>query len=531
MVSAPPDTKTAAADRTVIEIAAALQAGEYERAAQLAGSVLALGMHHPIVYNARALAFQQKGQFREALTEFSRARGLAPNDPNLLIAIGVCFINAGTPTEALQAFDAAIALDANNAQAHYRKGWTLEMLGERGKARTEYESAIAINPLHPEALGSLAALLATAGDITNAQTLAERALAVDPNQPTAVAALGTIDLAEKNFPSAEARFRMVLEDPQLTLRARAIIHGLLGDALDGQGRAADAFDAYRFGNNEIRKLYAHSYTGRARPRDFADRISAYLREAPLQPAMPEKVADNAQARPLSHVFVIGFPQSSEPRVVPALAANAQIAVLDDRDLLAEVAEIYLTSDAGLQRLASLTGSELEARREAYWQQVRESGVNVENKALLDLQPMNALKLPLIAKLFPDAKLVFQMRDPRDVVFDCYRGHFGMNSVNFEFLTLETAAELYEAVMRLVDIARERLPLAEHQIRFEDTTSDFGKRFAALCDFIGIDPTPAADIRIAPQSESPLHWRQYREQLRFVLPQLRPWAEKFGYESD
>src|SRR5271170_3404263 len=96
MVSAPPDTKTAAADRTVIEIAAALQAGEYERAAQLAGSVLALGMHHPIVYNARALAFQQKGQFREALAEFSRARGLAPNDPNLLVAIGVCFINAGT---------------------------------------------------------------------------------------------------------------------------------------------------------------------------------------------------------------------------------------------------------------------------------------------------------------------------------------------------------------------------------------------------------------------------------------------------
>jgi tetratricopeptide (TPR) repeat protein len=519
------DPKAATADRIVGDIAIALRASDYQEAARLADSVLALGMHHPVVYNARALAFQQKGEYREALVEFSRARGLAPNDPHLLIAIGVCFTNAGSPNEAIQAFDGAIALDPKNAQPHFRKGWTLEMLGEHDKARAEYETAVALDANHAEALGSLAGLRAAAGALDDAQAFAERALAQVPNQATASVALGTVALAKKDFAGAETRFRTALKDDQITLRARAVVHGLLADSLDGQGRAAEAFEAYRFEKNEIRKLYAQSYTNRARPREFADRISDFLRLSPLD-SWSAKAAPKS-APPRAHVFLIGFPQSLNSRVGSALAAHPQIGMLE-RDALSDMSEMYLTSDTGLQRLSLLSEAEIEAARDTYWKRLREAGLKIEDRVIVDSQPLNALKLPLIAKLFPDAKIVVLLRDPRDVVLSCYRGHYGMNTLNFEFLTLESAAEFYEAVMRIVAAGREKLALDEHVLRFED--GDAG--FADLCDFIGIDKAPVVAAALRPlQSESALGWRGYRESLRFVIPQLRSWAEAFGYPLD
>jgi tetratricopeptide (TPR) repeat protein len=525
MVTQGLDPRAASADRIVGDITTALRASNYEEAARLADSVLALGMHHPVVYNARALAHQQKGQYREALVEYSRARSLAPNDPHLLVAIGVCFTLVGSPAEALQAFDGAIALDKKSAQPHYRKGWTLEMLGEHDKARTEYETAIALDANHAEALGSLAALRAVAGSLDEAQALAERALALVPNQATASVALGTVALAKKDFAGAETRFRTALNDDQITIRARAVVHGLLADALDGQGRAAEAFEAYRFEKNEIRKLYAQTYTNQARPREFADRISDFLRLSASGSWKSDAAPKSAPAR--AHVFLVGFPQSMNPQIGAALAAHPQIGLLE-RDVLSDLSEIYLTSDTGLQRLSLLSEAEVEAARDTYWKRVREAGLQVEDRVVVDSQPLNALKLPLIAKLFPDAKVVVLLRDPRDVVLSCYRGHFAVNTLNFEFLTLEGAAEFYEAVMRIVTAGREKLTLNEHVVRFEDGDASF----ADLCGFIGVEKAPVAATSLRPlQSESALGWRGYRDSLRFVVPQLRSWAETFGYPLD
>ena len=56
-------------------------------------------------------------------------------------------------------------------------------------------------------------------------------------------------------------------------------------------------------------------------------------------------------------------------------------------------------------------------------------------------PLNTVLLPLVAKLFPDAKILFALRDPRDVVLSCFRRRFGMSPQMYDFLTLEGAARL------------------------------------------------------------------------------------------
>ena len=535
--------------QSVDGVITAMLAGDYERASLLATTALALGQRHPVLYTARGLAYQQQGMFREALGEFTQARLLAPGDPNIQNAIGVCLLNLNNPMEAIRAFETTIALDPNNAQAHYRKGWTLEMLGNRDDARTCYERAVEIDPNHADALAGLAGSIATSGDTERAEALARRALAINPNQPTAIVAMGIVELEAKDFASAEKRFRSVADNPLLTFRARAVVHGLLADALDGLDRTDEAFAAYRFEKNEMRKLYAQSYVNERRPGEVADEITAFIEASSPETWAAPRETGGAGARPAHHAFLLGFPRSGTTLLEQVLATSPEVVALEEQDLLAEMAQTYLTSAPGLQRLASLGEADLAPLRERYWTQVRDKGIDVAGKSLLDKLPMHTIKLPLIAKLFPDARIIFALRDPRDVILSGFRRHFRLNPVMFELLTLESAVDLYASTMRLAVAAREKLPLAVHEHRYEDLVADFEKTASATCAFIGVAWTEkmrdfhraetgldvrspsAAQIRRPLNPDSVDAWRRYREQLSPILPLLRTWTERFGYPAE
>ncbi len=207
--------------------------------------------------------------------------------------------------------------------------------------------------------------------------------------------------------------------------------------------------------------------------------------------------------------------------------------------------------SGPQQLADLRflgAAAIKRFRKRYWETLDSFGIDARNKILVDKQPFNSVRLPLIAKLFPEAKIILCLRDPRDVVLSCFRRRFSPNAANVEFLSLDGAAKLYDTVMRLVAIYREKLPLPVHEIKNESLVADFDAQTRALCDFAGIEWMPefrrfgeragareiatpsAAQISRGLRTESIGHWRNYEADLAPVLPLLNGWAENFGYQD-
>jgi len=155
-------------------------------------------------------------------------------------------------------------------------------------------------------------------------------------------------------------------------------------------------------------------------------------------------------------------------------------------------------------------------------------------------------LPLVAKLFPGARILFAIRDPRDVVFSCYRRQLKINADTSAFLSLEGTARFYAYTMRLAEIFREKLQLNILEHRYEAMVEDFDGRVRAVCDFIGVEwaetmrdfdrHDSVVDIRSpsASQVRRPLYgegvaqWRRYADQLAPIYPIVAPWVEKFGY---
>ncbi len=166
---------------------------------------------------------------------------------------------------------------------------------------------------------------------------------------------------------------------------------------------------------------------------------------------------------------------------------------------------------------------------------------------VDKLPLNAVFLPVIYRLFPTAKIVLALRDPRDSVLSCYQQRFGMNAAMFQLLRLDSAARYYNAVMGLVRAARAELPLAVHEVRYESVVSDFDTTVRGVLDFLGLPwdeavrnyaeaakaraiGTPSAAQVVLPlYSSAQGKWRNYRSFVEPVLPTLEPWVKAFGYE--
>jgi len=152
----------------------------------------------------------------------------------------------------------------------------------------------------------------------------------------------------------------------------------------------------------------------------------------------------------------------------------------------------------------------------------------------------------MSKVFPSAKVIFALRDPRDVVWSCFRRSFNMNANMYEFNTLDGAARFYDAVMTAGEAYFGRLPLKVHRLRYEDIVADFETQGRALCDFLGVDWTDklkdfaSTERAIATPSSAQVgrglyaegvgQWRNYAAALEPVMPILRPWIEKFGYDA-
>jgi tetratricopeptide (TPR) repeat protein len=531
------------------QVDAALRTRGLEPAAELALQALADGVEHPTLLNLAASARYAEGRFDEGLHLLTRARELAPTDPNVLNSLGICLKSVGRTTAALEAYDAALRIDPRMAPAHFNRGELLEQFDDINAARLSYQRAAELDPNYVEALASLAWLDAQSGDAESSRTHGERALALTPSHVLARMAVASAALQQRDLPAAAARLSTLTQDRGLTPVNRSIVLGLVGDFQDTSGRAAEAFAVYVASNTELQALHAEQFgrpgdeTALNRARhlitwfETADRET--WREAPPMQAHPDG--------PKAHVFLVGFPRSGTTLLENVLASHPEVVTLEEKDCLARAADIYLASDDGLEQLASISSGEAARERDAYWSTVRSFGVEPSGRVFIDKLPLASVQLPLIAKLFANARILFARRDPRDVVLSCFRRRFAMNSAMYQLLTVEGAATYYDAVMQLSELYREVLPLPQHIVRYENLVDDFEDTARATCDFLGLqwDPglfdfaakarirgiaTPsAAHVARGLNREGQGTWRRYREQMAPVLPLLNLWVERFGYE--
>jgi len=191
----------------------------------------------------------------------------------------------------------------------------------------------------------------------------------------------------------------------------------------------------------------------------------------------------------------------------------------------------------------------------------------EPKWLLDKSPEHCLRLPFLTAIFPDAKVIFVVRDGRPNVHSLLEGwrqpHLfpgydtpvpvtseGQTRGRWAFTLIPGWRDLVgrplaeicahqwvacnEAVLGYGASLHARPILT---VRYEDLVTDPDVTIGRISEFLGLDladipaygrPLPKINVVSRPGSEK---WRGEEEAITRVMPLLRPMMERLGYDPD
>lgn len=525
-------------------IDAALDRGDMGEAAALAQRAFDAGGRTALLYNLLAWQQEEAGRFAESEALLRDAIARYPGDPQLQLGLGVTLRHQGKLKDAVEAFEAAICRDPRYAPAWMERGATFERGGALADAAEDYRRVLAIDPRDAGAHAALAGILARQGAHDAARGHAERALALEPGNIAGRAALAQAAIEARDFATVVELLEPVAGDDGDRREALIGVRTLLGDGYQGLGRFDDAHRSFA----SAQALFAAIHTPRIEPGRpspierlaTTERAFAAIDKAtwcPPAPAIPAA----------QHVVLTGFPRSGTTLVENILASLPNAVAIEERPTLAETEQRYLPEEDGLARLAAADDAALDALRADYWTRAeRAAGTPLAGKLFVDMDPFKGSRLPLVARLFPAAKLVVMRRDPRDVVWSCFRTNFAFNAATIGFTTLEDTARCYDLSWRIAEAALAELPLDAFTLRYDALVRDFDATTQALCGFLGIawdeklrDFASTAQRRgvstaSATQVRRGLYdgsggWRRYEKQLRSVATILDPWIERFGYD--
>jgi tetratricopeptide (TPR) repeat protein len=303
-------------------------------------------------------------------------------------------------------------------------------------------------------------------------------------------------------------FDALLRKHDLSPRARASILFAVGKGCDDIGAYAEAAHAWRHANALTRSTVNWS---RTQWQGFIrDRLSA--RPLPSHPFRTDTVP----------IFVVGLPRTGTTLIAELL--GSQPAVCNRGELR--------TLEFLAQRLAGLEPSQraasLPEAAGIYLTHLRRDDAPASH--YVDKNPLNLRFLDQVAAMFPQARVIYCRRQPRDTALSIWSQPFARDDYAFarDFADIAAVMDGCEALMRHW---RQTLPLRIITVEYEHLVADPVATINALLPQLGLSlhessglaATASTPITSASlwQARQPVHrrsvsrWRPYAE----LLPEL------------
>lgn len=263
---------------------------------------------------------------------------------------------------------------------------------------------------------------------------------------------------------------------------------------------------------------------------------------------PQFTAPDASQSP---VFVVGFPRSGTTLLEQMLDAHPRLQSMDERPFFNMLASQLDSFGVQVpQDLGRLDQHDCDELRKGYLILACAKVPRRWDAQLVDKNPMNMLWVPMIHRLYPQAKFILALRHPCDAILSCYMQNFRSTVLASACTSLERLAHAYVAAMESwlyhVDLMKPNVFIS----RYEDLVADAPMQTRRIAEFLGLGDaesmlrfdararekgyiaTPSYTQVIKPISSSGLNrWHRYREYFEPVLPILRPMLQYWNYPAD
>ena len=525
-----------------------LKAGNLQESRELAKQVIAAYPEDAATNFFVAKSLQHNGEYKDALEFGKRALNYDPENAQYYIFVGEYFMSERKFAEAHELYKKATELDPNLSNGFCGLSRSYLRLNNQDGAREAARRAIELRADRPIPYHTLFYIYEIANDYESIEVLLSKAKENLTDRPYYLEA----KLLHKKGKIEEAcdLLEEYLKSPSPNLSPSSA-HVKLAKYLDELGKYNEAYEHFSTGQ----KLALKERAPKTTEFDFFDSAQRGCREWFVKGRVDDwkKEFDDGVAPP---VFVVGFPRSGTTLTNQILGSHENIEVIEEVGILNrmifELAK-YLGRPCDYpQLLAEVDEDIIRRAREQYVAAAKnflvQGGSEVEGKIIVDKLPLNIQHLGLIYRLFPEAKVVVILRDPRDVCLSCFMQDFEYNAAMKHFYSLENTAKTYADIMDLYFQYRDVLPLQMLEYRYEDMVDDPETATRKLLDFIGEEwsedilryhegdkqrknvHTPSFEaIRKPIYKTAKGRWHNYEKQFAPYQETLAPYVKEFGYE--
>ena len=245
------------------------------------------------------------------------------------------------------------------------------------------------------------------------------------------------------------------------------------------------------------------------------------------------------------VFLVGFPRSGTTLLDSILRSHSQIKVIEEKPYLLDLRHKFFESKKNnLSALLKITQKEKDEIRNNY---INHAMTNMEGKKIIiDKFPLLITEIGFINCIFPNAKIIFAVRHPCDVVISCFFTSFKINEAMVKFLDWQNTIDFYNNVLDLFVFYENELDLKYKIIKYEDVVQNFKYQITKLVEFLDLKYeknlekfyetaknrsqifTPSYTQVVNPLYTSSINrWKNY-DQSKFLSTSLSKWIEKFNY---
>ena len=503
---------------------------------------------------ARRLADQQR--FDEAIKEYRRALKQNPGHVGISLTLASVYLRQGDFSTAAQTYEAACALAPQRADIQRTAGQALQEMGRHRDALAYYQRAVQLEPTSIESHCRAGQALERQHRLEEARTAVDQALSLGPDSPLAMLTAAVLDRREGDLEGAECRLTDLLgHDPPQEIAWRAWYE--LAQVRDRAARYDAAMSALLAGKKLLRKDKAtptwvqRSWRRRNRFDEALESLTAKHLERWHGERQNSERQNSEQGPP---AILIGHPRSGTTMAQHILDAHPKVVALDERHVMGTIVHNGAIRNGRDEeptpdRLDRLQAAERSRLRGEYWREIEKMiDPPLGDRLLLDKHPQWLTYLPSITRVFPDAKVIVAIRDPRDVCLSCYMQQFSLNATSVAFLSLEGTVNHYVQFMNFWLTLRSMLPTDWIEFRYEDMAHDIESESRRLTNFLGLAwddgvldfhrqarqkdvSTPSYEAVTQPVNTRAIgRWKNYTEHFEPLLAELEPFVEAFGYSS-
>lgn len=505
-----------------------------------------LGTDLPELQQARAL--WQANRFDDALRHFEEAARRYPQNLVALVdgsrALGARFEIARA--EAMLA--RLLKLGGSRPDILHFAGQSYRMIFRAEEAIACFRKVLSVTREIPDAYLELAVLYERRHRLEEALQLIDDCLRTTPDYQEARLFRARLLRRLKQETAAEALFHQLATSDGIDPTVQAQAWAEIAQSHDRQGNYRAAMEAMQRCKRILQTREAPVWREAEFVLQHLGRLTETLTAAHFQ-SWKEAAA---HLPPRRAAVLTSFPRSGTTLLEQVLDAHSGLVSSDEREAFARdiFPALWLSPATPFPTAAALDAvpvERLRSLRDRYFAYMA-AALNQEigDRIHLDKNPPLTLVLPGFLRLLPEARILFALRDPRDVVISCFLQYLPLNPNSVCFLTLERTARRLATDLAAWRRLRDLIASPWLEVRYEDTVGNLEREARRGLEFLGLpweDQVLSYRERLktkvvgSPTYEAvsqPLYtraigrWQNYQEFLEPYLPILQPAIEAGGY---